>query len=456
MAEEKPVTDENVKIERQAVVVIHGMGEQRPTDTLRNFVNGIKSVLGKRIDGQSIAVWSKPDSIGDIYETIRLSMSSTSSRVSTDFYEFYWAHNMRGTNFGHMAGWMHRLMFTWVKRIPAHLKKLWYTVWGALVVVGIVAIVVSWRQSWPVWKQWAAPVLSLALTPVVLSLLGTFAKSLFLNTAGDAARYFTPSPDNIAERSNIRQQGIKFLKKLHELAAHEKVDRIVIVAHSLGSVVAYDLLRLLWAGYSESHNSPLTVSQDYVEEMNKCINAEKEIGEDGIDAFQQLQHDCWKEQRKLGNKWLVTDFITLGAALNALDYFMVTNVPVAALKTQRELPVCPPVKDIRGKDFYKNVQYKVKDMPRTIKLLNYGAMFAVTRWTNIHYTSDFVGGDMRRVFGSGIRDIAIPRKSLWIYPGGHTGYWDENDKQNALEQIVQAMRLDKEKPRKDVPAEPKA
>lgn len=57
----------------------------------------------------------------------------------------------------------------------------------------------------------------------------------------DAARYLNAAPANIAERHAIRRDGIALLKKLHDPASG--YDQIVIVGHSLGSVIGYDMLK---------------------------------------------------------------------------------------------------------------------------------------------------------------------------------------------------------------------
>lgn len=65
------------KIERQAVVIIHGMGEQRPTSTLRDFVEGVKWQMERSDPKENNSkVRSKPDSVGDIYETVRFSLEA--------------------------------------------------------------------------------------------------------------------------------------------------------------------------------------------------------------------------------------------------------------------------------------------------------------------------------------------------------------------------------------------
>ncbi len=78
------------------------------------------------------------------------------------------------------------------------------------------------------------------IVPVILGMLtGWLVKSL-----GDLARYTDDSPDNIDMRQAIRQRVVSLLEKLHN---DERYGRIVVVGHSLGGIVAYDALRLLWA-----------------------------------------------------------------------------------------------------------------------------------------------------------------------------------------------------------------
>ncbi len=114
---------------------------------------------------------------------------------------------MRGTKFSHMATWMNRLIFKPVGKVPPRLKALWYTVWVLFVTAVSIAAYLSIGSRMEWYKKLLAPLLTLAVFPTLLSALSAWAKSLFLNSAGDASRYFTPVPDNISERSHIRQQG---------------------------------------------------------------------------------------------------------------------------------------------------------------------------------------------------------------------------------------------------------
>jgi hypothetical protein len=67
----------------------------------------------------------------------------------------------------------------------------------------------------------------------------------------------------------------------------------------------------------------------------------------------------------------------------------------------------------------------------------------VTRWTNIYYSSDFVGGPMIPSFGFGIKDIEVSRKFIPFYPAGHTDYWNK-DSDTASAAITNALHLQSE------------
>lgn len=430
---------------RIAVVVVHGMGEQRPMDTLREFVDGVKWQLEKNDQAEAAAkVRSKPDSVGDIYETVRLSMESCfpTRRPITDFYEFYWAHNMRGTKFSHMGTWLTQVIFRRVGKVPEQLKKVWWTVWGIFVLAALLSFAFTFLWDMKLLAKAITSLISASVISLAWTTISSFIKTSFFNSLGDVARYLTPEPDNITERSRIRQQGISFLKKLHEINNRTKPGRIIVVAHSLGTVVAYDLLRLLWTEHNNICNQAPVGGQPMLTSVNNYAVNRGAINQANISLFKKAQYDCWTEFNNLGNSWLITDFITLGAALNAIDYFMVNKVPVDQLIQQRELPVCPPeIDQVTQTIYYRDfVPQPGGNRRRGIDILHHGALFAVTRWTNIFFTSDFVGGKMQRIFGKGVEDIAIPRKSPWFYPGGHTDYWSK-EKQNALKEIVDALKL---------------
>lgn len=435
--------DNQSEIKRQAVIIIHGMGEQRPMDTLRSFVDSLKNHLGEQDDSEKKArVWSKPDGISEIYETRRLTLSSTRNRPITDFYEFYWAHNMRDTKFKDFFTWIFKLLFSRGSKIPFRLLSVWKTIWVFLFLSVLISTLIIFFVGIEKLKgYWTA----IAIVPFLFSLIVLFVESTFLSTVGDAGRYFTPSPGNIGERSKIRQQGIAFLNRIHNRPDGEKYDRIILVAHSLGGVIAYDLLRLLWTEYNETYEKVSDVNQDSLEKIERYAKGNIDIKDtednDDINTFQDLQFQCWQEQKTMGNKWLISDFITVGAPLCHADYLILNSMTIDELKIQKEFPACPPIPDpVKNTIQDDPKKYVSENGIRDMRILHHAALFAVTRWTNIYFSSDFIGGPMKRLFGKGVKDEVVPRKSVKFYPGGHTHYWDRDSKE-ALQKILEALHL---------------
>lgn len=86
---------------RQAVVLIHGIGEQKPMATIRSFVDSVLEAdegiehYERKGDGpkKRVAYYSRPDRISGNFELRCL--RSAGGRIKTDFYELYWAHRMK-------------------------------------------------------------------------------------------------------------------------------------------------------------------------------------------------------------------------------------------------------------------------------------------------------------------------------------------------------------------------
>ena len=74
-------------------------------------------------------------------------------------------------------------------------------------------------------------------------LIGGWVHRMGTSTFGRVVRYTRADPDNIAARAAVRDRGLKLLRALHK-GSHYK--RIVIVAHSLGTMLAHDLLSYFW------------------------------------------------------------------------------------------------------------------------------------------------------------------------------------------------------------------
>lgn len=404
---------------KQAILVIHGMGEQRPMDTLRSFVDA--AILGPRHNSKHQKYFSKPDPISESMEVRKLSDSRTDKPADTDFYEYYWAYQVGPGKWSAVLTWMagfllqpwrlsKRLLLPYMILVVLIVAVLW-------VILGLLPQVGSWIQDLTMASNLGFSDL-LTVGGIAISILFFPVTYFFLYYLGDAEKYLRAKPANIAFRQRIRRDGLKLLRDMHK----EKYERIIVVSHSLGSVIAYDLIKHLWIEFNNKQREEEYFGKDKVKKLwasRKCIT-----------ALQDAQESIWEEQKKRAraNKtvpWLISDFITLGSPL-AHGTFLLANSreEFKTRKKDRELPTCPPEEDPCGKYgyFYDNSGFLVP---------HHAAPFVCVRWTNIYYPGDFIGGPLGAVFGKGIKDIRASSKSLFDWSVfSHTRYWkpSSNDK----------------------------
>lgn len=176
--------------DKQAIILIHGIGEQRPMDTLRGFVEAVwgrdESVHHRYGDP---SVWSKPDTISGSFELRRLTTGENRSNLRTDFFEFYWAHLMRGTKLSHVLSWARVLLLRWPWNVPRSLLGVWLLAITATVVVFTFFLYqasLSEEDQLIRMPAWLAGSAGLALS----SLAGL----TVIQIIGDAARYLTAAP----------------------------------------------------------------------------------------------------------------------------------------------------------------------------------------------------------------------------------------------------------------------
>jgi hypothetical protein len=285
----------------QAVILIHGIGEQRPMQTLRGFVDNLLGGTGPAF------YYSKPDRMAANFELRRL-RAHPIGRPSTDFYEYYWAHHMRGTKISHVIPWLKALFIRKPGEVPPALQPTWYLTIGLLVLAaGVFA-----------WLLTTGRLISLSgLAAVIPTALAATIQGFLVNSVGDAARYLDPHPDNVASRQVIRSEGVELLRKLHDSGDY---DRIVVVGHSLGSVIAYDILSFYWSETGGRLNNPKSWPPGAKQDALKAIEVigpalKSASSRSDVHRFREQQRELWLQQRRLGSPWLVTDFITMGSPL---------------------------------------------------------------------------------------------------------------------------------------------
>jgi hypothetical protein len=408
---------------RQAVVLIHGIGEQRPMDTLRNFVLG---VLGGEVrpDG-SRAFYSKPDLNAEGFELRRL--RAFEGKADSDFIEFYWQHLMPVAAWQYLFSWLWLLMRRPVGSMPGRFAFLWWICWAALILIvgaGVASSVSSLGGH-------HLPVPSLPKLSGIAALAATSAGYLIRSFVGDAAIYLNPHPRTVEARNRIRAAGVSLLERLH---ADGRYDRIIVVGHSLGSVIGYDIVSFSWNRASDVLRRDIEagVLPTATADQQKLSAAEALAGmqPSAIRAgWTQATRDLHYEQKRLGQHWLITDFITVGSPLAHASLLLAHGpADLERRKLERELPASPPVRE-DGQHFSYVRETPRKDRQRlSARVIDHAGVFATTVWTNLYFPcrfllfGDLVGGAVAPAFGAGVHDIPVKTKVRfgWL---AHTEYW---------------------------------
>jgi hypothetical protein len=459
---------------KQAVVIIHGMGGQRPMDTIKRFVKAVwetdEKTTANGLPNPS-QVWSKPDPRTGSHElrriTTRESIRSESfpGGVRTDFYELYWADLTAGSTWEEFTAWVGGLLLRPLARVPPDLRFAWVLLWIATLCV--VAITVLSLFPAEFWKYIGVERLANWhwLLLLISALLGTWLHRTVSETFGRVVRYTKADPDNIAARRNVRERGLKLLNSIHD----GNYKRIIIVAHSLGAILAYDLLSYFWA----EHEAARQVSESCAEFDALCKLEEAAAAVDQATPTPNALPDYYKAQRRLRDAlarrpvpWLITDFITIGSPLSHADVLIASSDEnLKKRKFQRELLQSPPLREeLDPKIFHlakathklpvgssystsKLVSFPLPASPGVWEL-HHAAPFAVVRWTNIYdpaslvYRGDIIGGPVADKFGPAIVEINLRSvRGRQARRFTHTKYWEVDEERLHIDALRWAVNL---------------
>lgn len=307
-------------------------------------------------------------------------------------------------------------------------------------------------KGWTFWSlnERYSSVIAVAFIVIYLAAYAAFLQPFL----GDAARYFRASPGNVAVRREIRKQAVDTLSGLHESGRY---DRIIVVAHSLGTVIAYDMLRAYFSRVCNElpmpKDEPPELRLDELSRSKTATDAER-------DEFRKLSRLFLRDMQQTtaapgAKTWLVTDFVTLGSALVHAKYLMCTGSTEAELNEdfkrrvdEREFPTCPPIPDAGGDVLFFHPD---QNEGRREKEFHHGAIFGLTRWTNLYFPlrqlfwGDAIGGPLAPLFGRYIVDVKAANTNLpWAF-FTHSAYWDstrEIDGSTAhIERLIDAIDL---------------
>jgi hypothetical protein len=461
---------------RTAVVVVHGMGQQRPLDMLKKFVCTALEPLAGKWD----YYYSRPTEITDSYEARRYiarkinGSNGTLEQGTTEIFEYHWSYLMTGNKFGDLFPSTFRLMVRRPRNVPAQLLGAWRLVWLLLLLIAAAA------AAWFVWRSHiptrVAAILGSAAVLAVVGVAWRALSSVIVGSFVDVVRYLDTSPRSYEARRKVRGGMVDLLRRLHD---DEDYARIVVVAHSLGGFIAYDGMTSLWDEMHGKHAGsqpptgsnqvplrnlkPLEWSADLLLKLPLPRGVSPELAETAVvdqlrpdrvepttprGRFRHRQFVLWQGLRAQGNPWRITDLVTVGTPMS-FAHLLVTRAKLfnglrkqsAALglfedKIQRgELMRCPPRSESLPAEVVGETTPVRYSSSRTdpVQVLGSQSMFAVTRWTNLFFpvdpgalAGDWFGGPLGHLWGDGIEDIAVlgnrKTRRAWVVP--HIRYFN--------------------------------
>lgn len=252
---------------RTAFLVIHGIGEQVPFESMDGFTRGLMQHLKQQFSPASIQIAhhlierQNPDRTAWTESFVRLS-SAVDPDWSIDIHEYYWANlteglitvpqvwqwleqTLRGTqHFYESHKTLQQELFDQCS-IPqpsslgaSTVTRSWYrlsrVIWHLRVVYPLIRLALFLTPQWPYWQP----------LQLLRNWLDRRATKAIVGYIGDVAIY--TSLDRKSRYFKVRQSIIHGAQTLLEsILADQTCDRVVVAGHSLGSVIAYDALNQL-------------------------------------------------------------------------------------------------------------------------------------------------------------------------------------------------------------------
>ena len=238
--------------ERTAILVIHGMGQQNPFATLDLLVQRILDPLEQLNPGKTISVHHslhKQEHWAESRISLRLDGNQDQA---VDCYEYYWAHEtQRLINLTEVFDWVldtgvgaqdfyvdnPNLVHTGGPFKSGKFQKYWYLRQFAFS-LGL------FRLAAPLIGRLISSIPLIAKpSRAILNILGRVAEPFLVDSMGDVAIYTTA--DKKSQYYQVRQKILNgAVEKARWLLESDepRYGRVVLIGHSLGSVIAYDVL----------------------------------------------------------------------------------------------------------------------------------------------------------------------------------------------------------------------
>ena len=350
------------------LLIIHGIGEQDVLDTLDTFTRNLVKSLQETRGSQIRLTHNRMPLPGDIDDYVSLTFDNDSS-LEIDVHEYYWAHKMKGMiAFHEVMDWLQQasngaqkfyddnveLSRRYETGADGKFPQHWYLKQVGWVVRALWTFGLAGRLIIPG-----------RLDPLVRMLLSAPAEGI-IDYIGDVAIY--TSSDRKSKFYQVRQQVLEGAIEKISVMLREDYTRIVIVGHSLGSVIAYDALNA----------------------VNLRMNEDPDLA---------------SQHRKL------FELITLGSPLDKVAFFFREHIPMDSYVKRL---ILNNVNGFRRRGLVVPLE---GDAVLDSNVMNF---LSEMRWTNYWDEQDPISGHLD--FYDDVANVQVANGQRW---GGaaHNGYW---------------------------------
>ena len=449
--------------------------------TLRDFVkvlwkfNPELGPLNPDSSDDGREVWIVPDDKSGLFELQRITTPTLEGR-RTDFFELYYADLLNESPTRNFWRWLQRLLLISPSDVPPRMRLPWTVFWVLSLVAFAMCVSITlsipelihanWLEvvveprAWPgllvgglallvlLLPKFIGPfrALSSVAPPLIVAVIGVAIMEVFwqhtvawtlialfgmlyladqflLPYFGDAANYFSVRTDTVQRRQVVRDRGLRLLRALHDDPLY---DRVVIIGHSLGSILAYDLLHILWRQVGPTKDNPPAPEAVAALEAIDALTASRPAGQwstADVEEYQTLQwraFDALRTQqarRPSGHVaatpagWKISDFVALGSPLSSAQFLLTeSSSDFIRMKKERALPTAPPQP-------YDGRHFALYPDATQGTVTHHAAVFSTVRWTNIYdqfdsplfLLGDPIGGPISGIdrFGDAVLDLNV-------------------------------------------------
>jgi len=409
-----------------AILIVHGIGNQLPMETLDLFGRGLIGQYNKAFGDQltvSHELVAKPDDSGGVWFDNVLRMHKTGSDYYIDLYEYYWANYSQD-----VASW--KDVNTWLQGMVKGAAKFYkknkfigeqykykspffdsktgrfkaFSYWFFLVFTSQIFLIAS--------SLWKLVIWALSLIPVFGKLADSLAQSLadselhdLLNVISEISVYnvFDPKSKFYNSRRKILDGAVKAITFLIERPADDKpglniqtADKelyypsVIIAGHSLGAEITYDAINKI----------NLSIKMGQI----------KNYDNEGICKFKNNNHISSQ----------LNGFITFGCPLDKTVFFLRENVPDSKYIWQQFLDNYHEFK-LRDLDFDNNFDSNKEYVKASCGLK---PMLDDIQWRNYYDHKDYISGGLD--FYTKLTNIDCRFKAS-TFSFTHDYYWDCDD-----------------------------